>query len=172
MDLFGSEKRINNFHTFFNVFDMHKESQIIHNRSITTTTAQLLGIKQNNINHIHYNPKSIKIQKIPKNNNNYMPSRKGMDHTLDLYFQSNYSQNINTIGIQTHTVNQQIIVCEICAGYHHQNNCKSTYFVCHMCGNKGHRMFECSRAKCFQCLKLGHIAQHCPFKKMNSNGNG
>ena len=60
---------------------------------------------------------------------------------------------------------KNIIVCEKCAGYHHKRDCRAQYYTCHMCGNIGHRMFECKRAKCFFCLELGHLSGSCPSRR-------
>jgi len=62
--------------------------------------------------------------------------------------------------------NTRIIVCQKCAGAHHSNLCTAKLFRCHTCGADGHRSFECTRAQCRNCLKLGHLTHKCPL--MNS----
>ena len=111
----------------------------------------------------------------------YIPPRKGVDDALDEHFKSqtimirnrnnnemnkiNKINRMNAIGICSNS-DDEILVCQICAGYHETHDCKERCYTCHMCGDKGHRMFECQRAKCFSCLNLGHISEKCPNRNV------
>ena len=93
----------------------------------------------------------------------YIPPRKGVDDALDKYFKYGIMNNQKRMQVNNYN---EILVCQKCAGYHDKHKCKEIVYTCHMCGEKGHRLFECKRAKCFSCLNIGHIAQHCPNRNV------
>ena len=35
---------------------------------------------------------------------------------------------------------------------------------CHICGETGHRQYQCSKVKCYKCGKLGHMRSNCSEK--------
>lgn len=92
----------------------------------------------------------------------YIPPRKEMNEALNAFYKSHFTKSKEEQISGALGVNAGIVVCENCAGRHDRKYCRVNYFVCHVCGEKHHRMFECKRAKCWVCLKLGHLGWDCP----------
>ena len=153
MDAFGSKRRIDKLDDFLKEFESKQYEdalQRMDHHPICVCSSRLLGLNENEKEEI-----ASKI---------YIHPREGVDDALTAYFNLKSKGKRNGMGAQKDC--SKVLVCGICAGFHSKTDCNVRgYFVCHMCGQKGHRMFECKRSKCYLCLDLGHLAAHCPRRK-------
>lgn len=89
----------------------------------------------------------------------YVPHEIGAAKALDAF----YKRKLAGSNLNKNLSQNDIIVCERCAGPHRVRMCLERRWVCHVCGKRGHRHFQCDRAKCIKCSMLGHVAVNCPI---------
>ena len=153
-------------HIFLKTFDdKHYDEAMerLYNHPISDATARLLKIKKSNqCKTVSYNKQETVSHNgwKPICSKYYVSSRPGVDNKLDEYFKKLRQGQ----ACYPKKKSMDVVVCEKCAGHHLAKDCRKTTFVCHMCGSKDHRMFECKRAKCFVCLEYGHLANQCPTR--------
>ncbi len=89
----------------------------------------------------------------------YIQPRQELNGKLDAFYKSHLRKSEEQ-QMKSALYDARILVCRKCAGRHNSKHCTSVW-RCQVCGAAGHRSFQCARAKCWKCLKLGHMIHHC-----------